>query len=158
MKSVLLSAGILLAASPAVAAQLAAKAASGEAAVLSAVSAYRSAIAEGSLDKLAAVVEPELTVLEGMHLNRGWADYRDNHIGPEMKEWNSFSVADPSVVTVSVAGDWAYAVSRATYTIVMPEKTVVLDAAETFVLRRRDGAWRVRHVHSSARRRSEAKP
>ena len=137
---------------------LAAKAASGEAAVLAAVSAYRSAIAEGSLDKLAAVVEPELTVLEGMHLNQGWADYRDNHIGPEMKEWKSFSVADPSVVTVSVAGDWAYAVSRATYTIVMPEKTVVLEAAETFVLRRRGGSWRVRHVHSSARTRPEAKP
>ena len=158
MKSVLLSAGILLAASPAFSSEPGAKAASGEAFVLAAVSAYRSAIAEGSLDKLAAVVEPELTVLEGMHLNRGWADYRDNHIGPEMKEWKSFSVADPSVVTVSVAGDWAYAVSRATYTIVMPEKTVVLEAAETFVLRRRGGSWRVRHVHSSARTRPEAKP
>ena len=158
MKSVLLSVGILLAASPVISAQPAAKAARGEAAVLAAVSAYRSAIAEGSLDKLAAVVEPELTVLEGMHLNQGWADYRDNHIGPEMKEWKSFRVADPSVVTVSVAGDWAYAVSRATYTIVMPEKTVVLEAAETFVLRRRGGSWRVRHVHSSARKRPETKP
>jgi len=157
MKSVLLSAGILLAASPADSSEPAAKAASGEAFVLAAVSAYRSAIAEGSLDKLAAVVEPELTVLEGMHLNQGWADYRDNHIGPEMKEWKSFRVADPSVVTVSVEGDWAYAVSRATYTIVLPEKTVVLEAAETFVLRRRDGSWRVRHVHSSARKRPEAK-
>ena len=158
MRSVILSAGLLLTAAYPVSAQPAAKAASGEAAVLSAVSAYRSAIAEGSLDKLAAVVEPELTVLEGMHLNRGWADYRDHHIGPEMKEWKSFSVADPSVVTVSVAGDWAYAVGRATYTIVMPEKTVVLEAAETFVLRRRGGVWRVRHVHSSARKRPEAKP
>lgn len=154
MKSVLLAA-VILAASSAVAAGPAAKAASGEASVLSAVSAYRSAIAEGSLDKLAAVVEPELTVLEGMHLNQGWADYRDNHIGPEMREWKSFSVADPSVVVVTVEGDWAYAVSRATYTIVLPKKTVVLEAAETFVLRRRGGSWRVRHVHSSARKRPE---
>lgn len=156
MKSVLLAA-VILAASSAVAAGPAAKAASGEASVLSAVSAYRSAIAEGSLDKLAAVVEPELTVLEGMHLNQGWADYRDNHIGPEMREWKSFSVADPSVVVVTVEGDWAYAVSRATYTIVLPSKTVVLEAAETFVLRRRGGFWRVRHVHSSARKRPETK-
>ncbi len=135
-----------------------ASAASGEPAVLAAVAAYRSAIAEGSLDKLAAVVEPELTVLEGMHLNQGWADYRDNHIGPEMKEWKSLRVSDPSVVDVSVAGDWAYAVSRATYTIALPRRTVVLEAAETFVLRLRGGSWRVRHVHSSSRKLREEKP
>lgn len=158
MRNAFLSAGLLLAAISAVSSEPAAKAASGEAAALAAVSAYRSAIAEGSLDKLAAVVEPELTVLEGVHLNQGWADYRDNHIGPEMKEWKSLRVADPSVVEVSVAGDWAYAVSRATYTIALPEKTVVLEAAETFVLRRRGGSWRVRHVHSSARKLREEKP
>jgi ketosteroid isomerase-like protein len=158
MKSVFLPVGLLLAASSAFSAEPAAKPPSGEAAVLATVSAYRSAIAEGSLDKLGSVVEPELTVLEGMHLNRGWADYRDNHIGPEMKEWTAFRVADPSVVDVSVAGDWAYAVSRATYTIVLPAKTVVLESAETFVLRRRDGSWRVRHVHSSSRKLREEKP
>lgn len=75
-----------------------------------------------------------------------------------MKEWKSFRVADPSIVDVSVTGDWAYAVSRATYTIVMPEKSVVLEAAETFVLHRRGGSWRVRHVHSSARKLREGKP
>ncbi len=158
MKNVFMSVGLLLAATCAVSAEPAAKPPSGEAAVLATVSAYRSAIAEGSLDKLGSVVEPELTVLEGMHLNRGWADYRDNHIGPEMKEWKAFRVADPSVIDVSVAGDWAYAVSRATYTIVLPAKTVVLESAETFVLRRRDGSWRVRHVHSSSRKLREEKP
>lgn len=158
MKSVLLAVGLLVAASSAIAAAPTAKPASGEAAVLASVAAYRSAIAEGSLDKLAAVVEPELTIMEGTHLNRGWADYRDNHIGPEMKEWKAFRVADPTVVDVSVAGDWAYAVSRATYTIVLPTKTVVLESAETFVLLRRDGSWRVRHVHSSSRKLREEKP
>ncbi|MBI3288083.1 MAG: nuclear transport factor 2 family protein [Elusimicrobia bacterium] len=157
MKSVFLSTGLLLAASSAVSAAPAAKAANGEAAVLAAVSAYRSAIAVGSLDKLAAIVEPDLSVQEGMHLNRGWADYRDNHIGPEMKEWKEFRVTDPSTVEVTVAGDWAYVLSRATYTIVLPGKAVVLDSAETFVLRRREGAWRVRHVHSSSKKLREEK-
>lgn len=129
-----------------------------EAAVLAAVSSYRAAIAEGSLEKLAAVVEPELSVLEGTHLNQGWADYRDNHIGPEMKEWMAFRVADPALIEVSVAGDWAYAVGRATYTIVTPERSMVLAAAETFVLRERGGVWRVRHIHSSARKLREEKP
>lgn len=129
-----------------------------ETAALAAVASYRTAIALGSLDKLAAVVEPELSVLEGTHLNQGWVDYRDNHIGPEMKEWTAFRVADPALIEVSVAGDWAYVVGRATYTIVTPVKTMVLAAAETFVLRERDGVWRVRHVHSSARKLRDEKP
>lgn len=139
-------------------AALAAGKADDEKAVLAAVSAYRAAIAEGSLEKLGAAVEPELSVLEGTHLNQGWADYRDNHIGPEMKEWKEFRVAGPATVETSVAGDWAYTVTRATYTLLFPDRSVTLDAAETFVLRRRGGAWRVRHVHSSARKRPEAKP
>lgn len=149
---------LLLAVSSAVAAAPEGGTAAGESAVLASVAAYRSAIAEGSLEKLGAVVEPELTVMEGTHLNRGWADYRDNHIGPEMKEWTSFRVAGPTVIDVSVAGDWAYAVSRATYTIALPGKAVVLESAETYVLRRRGGSWRVRHVHTSAKKVREEKP
>src|SRR5438132_12354358 len=30
--------------------------------------------------------DESLTVFESGHANYGWADYRDNHLGPEMKE------------------------------------------------------------------------
>ena len=132
--------------------------ASSEDAVLKTVAEYRAAIAAGSLERLAKAVHEDLSVMEGIHLNRGWADYRDNHIGPEMKEWKEFRVADPLVISVTTAGDWAYAVTRATYTLVFPDKSMVIDSAETFVLARKDGKWRVRHVHSSGKKRPEVKP
>jgi uncharacterized protein (TIGR02246 family) len=127
-------------------------------AVRSVLRSYQAAMEARSVDALGKVVDPDLLILEGTHKNVGWKDYRDNHIGPEMKEWKAFRVADPSVIDVAVAGDWAYAVSQATYTIVLPAKTVVLESVETFVLHRRDGSWRVRHVHSSSRKLREEKP
>ena len=127
-------------------------------AVLKTLADYRLAMSEKSLEKLSAVVHPDLTVMEGVALNTSWADYRDNHIGPEMKEWKAFRVEDPSVVSVTTAGDWAYAVTRATYTLVFPDKSMVIDSAETFVLAKKDGKWLIRHIHSSGKKRPEAKP
>jgi len=115
-------------------------------------------LAAGSLTRLAATVHEDHSVMEGIHLNRSWADYRDNHIGPEMKEWKEFRVEDPAVISVTTEGDWAYAVTRATYTLVFPDKSMVIDSAETCVLARKDGKWRVRHVHSSGKKRPEPKP
>jgi ketosteroid isomerase-like protein len=135
-----------------------AKADASKAAVLKTLEAYRTAMKEKSLEKLALAVHPDLTIMEGVHLNTSWADYRDNHIGPEMKEWKEFRVEDPSVVSVTTAGDWAYAVTRATYTLVFPDKSMVIDSAETFVLVKKDGKWLIRHIHSSGKKRPEAKP
>lgn len=125
--------------------------------VLKTIDEYRAAMTGKSLDKLAGAVDPALTVMEGVYLNTSWADYRDNHIGPEMKEWKEFRIADPELVSLSVDGDWAYAVTRATYTLVFPDKSLVLAGAETFVLRKSDGGWRIRHIHSSGKKLRETK-
>jgi hypothetical protein len=55
-----------------------------------------------------------LTVFEGGHVNRGWTDYRDNHLAPEMKELRTvrYRLLD---VTPHVVGDTAWATFR--YTI-----------------------------------------
>jgi ketosteroid isomerase-like protein len=129
-----------------------------EESVLAAVTEYREAIAAGSLDRLGEAVHADLSVLEGTHLNRGWADYRDNHIGPEMKEWKEFRVSGPTIIETAVSGDLAYVVSRATYTLVFLDKSVVIEGADSFVLRKTGGRWRVRHVHSSGKRLREEKP
>lgn len=118
---------------------------------------YRAAFEARSTDRLSEVVDPALLVLEGTTKNVGWADYRDNHIGPEMKGWESLSYSDVAIVDSEVAGDAAWAVVQETVTMVSGGKTAVVDAAETFVLRRRDGVWKIRHIHWSGRRRPEAK-
>ena len=37
------------------------------------------------LDKLAPFYHPDVTIFEGGGVNNGWADYRDHHIGSELK-------------------------------------------------------------------------
>ncbi|MBI2362392.1 MAG: nuclear transport factor 2 family protein [Elusimicrobia bacterium] len=131
----------------------AARAAALEEGVAKALAAYRAAFEARSTDKLAEVVDPALLVLEGTGKNVGWADYRDNHIGPEMKEWESLSYADTVVLDAQAKGDSAWAVTQATVTIVSGGKPMTLDVAETFVLEKKDGAWRIRHLHWSGKRR-----
>ncbi len=48
-----------------------------------------------------------LTVLESGHANYGWADYRDHHLGPEMKEMQNtkYSFSD---MKIHVAGNTAW--------------------------------------------------
>lgn len=122
--------------------------------ILKVLAEYRAAMEAKSIEKLAAVMDPNLLILEGVHTNVGWADYRDNHIGPEMRDWKEFKVADPKVLEVVIAGDMAYAVEQAVITIAMAEKTVVIDAAETFVLRKGPEGWKIKHLHYSGKPRA----
>ena len=124
-----------------------------DAKVVKALAAYRAAFEARSIEKLAETVDPDLLVLEGTTQNVGWPDYRDNHIGPEMKEWESLAYSEFKVVDCEVAGDLAWAATTAAVTIVTAGKPMTLDVAESFVLRRKDGAWRIRHLHWSGKRR-----
>jgi ketosteroid isomerase-like protein len=126
--------------------------------ILKVLADYRAAMEVKSIEKLAAVMDPNLLILEGIHTNTGWADYRDNHIGPEMKEWKEFKVADPKVLEVAVAGDFAYVVEQTSITIVMADNTVVIDAAETFVLRKGPEGWKIKHLHYSGKPRANSPP
>ncbi|MEK7858607.1 MAG: nuclear transport factor 2 family protein [Elusimicrobiota bacterium] len=141
-----------------VAATAALAAASEEAEVRKVLADYRTAMEERSVSKLAAVVSEDLLVLEGTHKNDGWADYRDNHIGPEMAEWKEFRVAGPRVSKLEVGSALAYAVQEATYTIVDAHGAVVMLGAETVVLGKEAKGWKIRHLHLSGKRLSPAKP
>lgn len=123
-----------------------------EADVLKVIADYRAAMEARSIERLEGVVDHDLLVLEGVHKNVGWADYRDNHIGPEMREWKSFQAKNPKVLEVSVEGSMAYVVEEATFEIAMADKNVVLMGAETFVLKKGPAGWRIRHLHFSGKK------
>ncbi len=124
---------------------------SGQAAVIKVISKYDAALEARSVERLAELVHPDLLILEGIHKNVGWADYRDNHIGPEMKEWKALKIEKPSIHDVELSGDLAFAVQEAVYTVTTGEKNTIMRVAETFVLRRSNGTWKIRHVHFSAK-------
>ena len=96
--------------------------------------------------------DESLTIFESGHANYGWTDYRDNHLGPEMKEMKNtkYEFAD---IRAKVAGQMAYATMK--YTISGDSDGKHFDSAglATAVLEKSGGKWRIVHWHSSAPRR-----
>lgn len=105
------------------------------------------------------VNDDSLTVFESGHANYGWADYRDNYLGPEMREMKNtkYTFSD---IKIHLAGKTAWATLK--YTI----SADVMDNGKprhvdggglgSAVLEQRDGQWRIVHWHSSAPRRAPA--
>jgi len=113
---------------------------------------YRGAMEGRSIDRLSKVVDPELVVVENTGINVGWPDYRDHHIGPELKEMRSLHYVSPRVVDVSVSGDTAHAVVEGRLEITLEKEAVVLAAVETFILKKTAQGWRIRLIHFSGKR------
>jgi len=90
-------------------------------AIKSWLSGYDAAFVAKDLDKLATFYHPEVTIYEGGGINRGWADYRDHHIGPELGHFTSFKFSDYTVA-VRLEGPIALATETYRYTIVLKDK------------------------------------
>jgi ketosteroid isomerase-like protein len=103
--------------------------------------------------------DASLTVFESGHANYGWADYRDNHLVPEMAEMKNtkYVLAD---LKIHIAGKTAWATFKYTISADIPDKGktrhVEGSGLGTAVLEQRSGRWQIVHWHSSAPRRAPA--
>ena len=107
-----------------------------------------------ALEKLWAGDE-SVTVFESGHANYGWADYRDHHLVPEMKELKNtkYSLSD---VRVKVSGKTAWATFKYTISAEVEGRHIDSGGLGTAVLEERQGRWQIVHWHSSAPRRAPA--
>lgn len=136
---------------------------SDEAAVREALLKSASSFAKNDMTTAAQVWvnDESLTVFESGHANYGWADYRDNHLGPEMREMKNtaYSFSD---IKIHLAGKTAWATFKYTIAADVTEngKQRHVDGAGlgTAILEQRDGQWRIVHWHSSAPRRAPSPP
>ena len=105
--------------------------------------------------------DASLTVFESGHANYGWADYRDNHLVPEMAEMKNtkYVLAD---LKIHMAGKTAWATFKYTISADVPDKGKMRHfdggGLGTAVLEQRSGSWQIVHWHSSAPRRAPAAP
>jgi len=102
-----------------------------------------------------------LTVVEGAGINRGWIDYRDHHLAPEMKEMKNFHYR-PVDIEMHVSGNTAWAIFRYNLKGEMGARTLDNVGRGTAILERRgSGArarWIVRHTQTSSRARRASDP
>lgn len=119
---------------------------------------YDAAFLAKDLDRLAAFYHPDVTIYEGTGINHGWVDYRDRHLGPELKAFSDLQFAHTGYsVTVLPGGQSAYATSRYTIKAKMGQRDLDSEGLETLVLvKMPDGSWRIRHSHTSSRARRPA--
>ena len=131
-----------------------------EAAIAAWLLRYDEAFNAKDLDALATFYHPDVTIYEGGGINTGWADYRDHHLGPELKSFEHLQFAhNTPKVTVLPGGLSAYATSEYSLKAKVGEREVDARGLETLVLvKRPDGAWTIRHSHTSSRPRRPASP
>lgn len=98
-----------------------------------------------------------LTVIEGAGINRGWSDYRDHHLAPELREMSGFQYR-PAEIEAHVSGDVAWAIFRYTIRGRAGERDLDLVGRGTAVLERRGDRWIVRHTHTASRPRRPNDP
>jgi uncharacterized protein (TIGR02246 family) len=114
---------------------------------------YDAAFNAKDLDQLATFYHPDVTVYEGGGINNGWADYRDHHLGPELKAFQNLQFAHRETrVTVLSGGQSAYATARYGLKAKTGEREIDSDGIATYLLiREPNGAWKIRHSHTSSR-------
>ena len=107
-----------------------------------------------TLDKIWANDEA-VTVFENGSANYGWLDYRNNHLGPEMKEITNTKYSS-SDVKVKISGKTAWATFK--YAISGDSDGRHFDSGGlgTVILEKRNGKWVIVHWHTSAPRRQTA--
>jgi len=122
------------------------------------LAAYDQAFNAKDLAKLATFYHPDVTIYEGGGINRGWADYRDHHLGPELKGFENLQFAHANVqATVLEGGKAAYVTSDYSLKAKMGARDIDSGGLETLILvQDGSGAWKIRHSHTSARRRAPA--
>ena len=116
--------------------------------------AYDAAFNSRDLQKLATMYHPDVTIFEGSGINRGWVDYRDNHLGPELKSFQGLQWAHSNIVVHMLSDSSAYVTADYTIKYKTGDRAVDSGGIATHVLVKEQGAWQIRHSHTAARRRA----
>lgn len=79
--------------------------------------------------------------------------YLEHHLGPELKEFKSFSFSDYKV-DVTVAGEYAFSTETYIYIIILAKdgKEIKSQGVATSVLRKTKDGWKIVQTHSSFRK------
>lgn len=115
--------------------------------------AYDAAFLAKDLAKLATMYTPDTIVYEGSGINRGWKNYSETHLGPELKSFENLEFAHTNVVPHVLSDNAAYVTADYMIKAKMADRVLDSGGLATFVLSKDAGAWKIRHTSTAARRR-----
>ena len=98
-----------------------------------------------------------LLVVEGAGINRGWRDYRDNHLAPELKDFKPFRYR-PIEIEARVVGELAWVTYRYALAADIGERKIDVIGRGTAILEKRGGKWIVRLTQTGSRARRASDP
>ncbi|MCL4822325.1 MAG: nuclear transport factor 2 family protein [Vicinamibacteria bacterium] len=123
--------------------------------------AYDAAFDSRQVEQLTPFYHPDVTIFEGGSVDVGWAAYRDHHLGPELKEMEGlvFTHSNVSAHALGCDGLSAYVTAEYRLRARIGGRDVDTEGIETLMLVKDDGgAWKIRHSHTSSKRRPAAEP
>jgi ketosteroid isomerase-like protein len=115
--------------------------------------AYDAAFLAKDLAKLASMYTPETIVYEGSGINRGWKNYSETHLGPELKSFENLEFGHTNVVPHVLGDNAAYVTADYMIKAKMADRVLDSGGLATFVLSKEAGNWKIRHTSTAARRR-----
>jgi ketosteroid isomerase-like protein len=116
--------------------------------VRAAVTRYNEAMIHKDLPALKAMLAPDIVVYEHSVRNIGLDDAWENHLRPEVEEMQNMT-ASFTDERFWVSGDVALVTRQYSIQATMNGKPIDARGNETMGWMRRDGIWRVVHIHYS---------
>lgn len=120
---------------------------------------YKDAIQNLTTEGTFELFTEDALVFEQGKVEGTYVDYIDNHLGPELDHFKSFTFENYTIDT-EVNLPFAYTTENYNYTIVLKgdeakgieERTIESKGVATSILKKIDGEWKIIHSHSSFRK------
>lgn len=115
---------------------------------------YVAAFNAKDLDLLGTFYDADVTIFEGGGIDRGWPAYRDQHLGPELREFDDLQFSHSNLAVRMLTDRTAYVTTEYSLRARVRGRPIDSGGLETLiVVQVDDGTWRIRHAHTSSRRR-----
>jgi ketosteroid isomerase-like protein len=119
-------------------------------AVSKTIDGFEAALRAADFERVSALLDPGVVILESGGAERSREEYLASHAKSDAAFMKDAQIRDRKT-DVKVAGDaaWAMTTSKVQYEYEGKPRTV--NAAETMILRRGPGGWKIVHIHWSSR-------
>ena len=117
--------------------------------VVAVVDAFQAALRAGDVDRAAGFLDPGVVILESGGAEHSRDEYLAVHAPADAQFLKSVKIT-PGQRTTRIEGNLAWVASLSEFELEKDGLTAFIDAAETMVLRRDAGGWKIVHIHWSS--------